>query len=104
MDPTQALSGTTPLVCNYQEFCALRHIGLPFVGWRNGLCDIAAAFPAPMVVLYPPKAEVFPQSLLDLFGLATMKVARSVLEIVCANAENLDSTKWLSFLESKQMR
>ena len=45
--PLDAATGTLPLLCTYKEFLCPARAGIPFVGWRNGLCDIAAASSPP---------------------------------------------------------
>lgn len=105
LDPIHALPGTIPLVCTYEEFLSLRTVGIPFVGWRSGLCDIAAAAPAPMGVLCPSsfkgcvlKMRAVMEKPLDSFGFASMNVETDCVELVCDNTADLDFEKLASIL------
>ena len=106
LDPARALPGTVPLVCSYPEFLSLRQAGVPFVGWRSGLCDIAAAAPAPMCVLYPPRVDgcwigmmVNCETILKSFGFGSMNVAANCIEFDCYSAEDVDFEKLATILD-----
>lgn len=88
LDPYQAARGTVPLICSYAEFLALRQAGMPFVGWRSGLCDIAAASPAPMCVLYPAAYE-WSDEPISTFGFNTMNVVAKCYEFVCRSVDDV---------------
>lgn len=97
IDPVHALPGTVPLLCSYPEFLSLRAVGVPFIGLRSGLCDIAAASPTPMGVLYPATMDKFTPELrancetpLKTFGFGSMNVEANCLEIICNRVQDLD--------------
>ncbi len=97
-DPLRAAPGTVPLVCGYPEFVALREAGVPFVGWRSGLCDIAAASTVPMCVLNPPKNEIG-LDMIEAFGLASMNAAANCLDIVCEDVDDLNQNEILNHIQ-----
>ncbi len=88
LSPCDAAPGTVPLICSYEEFICLRQSGIPFVGWRSGLCDIAAVAPAPMAVFYPPGDDFF-ASPLKTFGFGSMNIAADCLELVCRSVSDV---------------
>lgn len=105
LDPIHALPGTVPLMCTYQEFLSLRQAGVPFVGWRSGLCDIAASSPAPMCVLYPASMNKFSFGLqancetpLKSFGFGPMNVAANCLDLASHGLEDLEVGKLAAIL------
>lgn len=93
----QAAPGTVPLICAYPEFLSLREAGVPFVGWRSGLCDLAANAPAPMCVLYPAAHERWPDPL-GQSGFRPMNVECDCLEFVCRKPEDIDGHALLTHL------
>lgn len=101
LDPCQAVPGTVPLVCSYAEFLALRQGGMPFVGWRSGLCDIAAAAPAPMCVLYPATYE-WAEEPISTFGFNAMNVAANCYEFVCRSVDDVVRSGFAAQLREKR--
>ena len=97
LDPLHAAPGTVPLVCSYEEFLCLREADIPFVGWRSGLCDIAAASQAPMCVLYPSSMDGCSVGLqancevpIKSFGFNAMNIDANCAEVVDDGAEDID--------------
>ncbi len=109
LDPLKALPGTVPLKSSYEEFVSLRAEGIPFVGWRSGLCDIAAASQAPMCVLYPPRIDDFwigmavnCETCLKSFGFGSMNIAANCVEADCYGVQDLDLSKLAAILDPDQ--
>ena len=100
-DPALAFPGTTPLICSYPEFVALRAAGHPFVGWRSGLCDVAACSRAPMVVLYPAKTQVN-RPVIELFGFRRMGFGDFCLDVLCDKLRTMPFRHILQHIEGKQ--
>ncbi|TLD68434.1 glycosyltransferase family 9 protein [Phragmitibacter flavus] len=98
LDPFEAAPDTIPLLCSHEEFLRLRLAGVPFVGWRSGLCDIAAAAPAPMCVLYPA-VDNYARPPMELFGFKSMKVQCNCQEFICEGISDLRDPAMLQFLE-----
>lgn len=99
-DPLHAAPGAAPLVCTYPEFVCLREAGVPFVGWRNGLCDIAAAAPAPMCVFSPPEHD-WHRDVQAMFGFGAMNVAVDCLEVVCRDVSDVKRSNFVNHLKQR---
>jgi hypothetical protein len=106
LDPAQAAPGTVPLICSYHEFLCLRSAGIPFIGWRSGLCDIAATVATPMCTVYPSSfvgcgdlIQATMEVPTESFGFAAMGIATDGVEIVCDSAADLDYEKLAAVLE-----
>jgi hypothetical protein len=106
LDPAHAAPGTIPLICSYREFLCLRSVGIPFVGWRSGLCDIAATTPAPMCTVYPSSfagcgylIQATMEKPTESFGFAAMNIATTSIEIVCDTAADLDYEQLATILK-----
>jgi hypothetical protein len=99
--PSEALiPGTVPFCCPYDDFLRIRESGVPLVGWRSGLCDLAAAVDfVPMVILYPAPSDscFFPHST----SLEALGVRGDFLEMVCPSAESLDWPRLIDYLNRR---
>lgn len=82
VSPLHAIKGAVPLTCSYTEFLQLRLLGVPFIAWRSGLCDLATAASAPMCVVYPA-VRVYGRSPREAFGFREMGIGTNVLELEC---------------------
>lgn len=89
-----AMPGTIPLICSHEEFLAFRNRGFAYAGWRSGLCDIAAASSAPMLVLTHAATEWYSSHEAS-FGFNAMNIDCSCTEIFIENEDsaNLDGVR-----------
>jgi hypothetical protein len=87
----EMIPGVIPLYCSYDDFLQLREHGIPMIGWRSGLCDLAAAAEsAPLVVLFPREAF--------LCGFAEMGIRGKILEVTYFSDESLDWPRLLDHI------
>lgn len=99
LDPKESAPGTIPLVCDAADFLRLCEAGIPFVGWRSGLCDIVAGTSAPMGVLYPPEGP-FVRPPLDVLGFENMQIQANCFELVCRDAADVRDSALIEFLNA----
>lgn len=101
LEPSEAATGTVPLTCSHGDFLRLRQEGIPFVGWRSGLCDIAAAADAPMCVMYPAEGA-YVRRPIELFGFESMRIEAKCLEFVCDEPSDIRNSGLPDFLSERR--
>ena len=99
-DLSNVPDGTLPLMCSHAEFLQLRAAGVPFVGWRSGLCDVAAAASGvPMCVFYPPHS-FWSARPIESYGFASMGIRATCMDIEVDKFDDRAAAAMIDFLRA----